>query len=298
MNKIILKLICTLSIACVPSAYCADAVKLRPLAEIIVDAKNVPLKNPEGVACGKTSLLVADTGNGRFVRYAKGADGFKDGVEFKLEQVPYPLRLKAASMDRVLALDGKSQKIARLAVDGSFIGFLEYKNVPPPAVVPRSMTVDSKDNVYLVDIMGSRVLVTDQTGAYLRQIPFPKEAGFISDVAVDQRGAVYVLDSLKGDVYKAAPDSAAFQSFASGLLTHLYLAVSMDTDSLGRVYLLDQNDSAVVLLGPDGSFQGRYLSYGWKAGQTNYPSQMCLSENSTLVIADRNNNRIQLFKVQ
>lgn len=298
MTGIIRMLICILPIVCASSAYCADAVKFKPLAEITLDANNIPLKNPEGVACGKTTVLVADTGNGRFVKYVKTDNGLKDGVEIKLEQVPYPIRLKAANMDRVLALDGKSRKIARLAADGSFVGFLEYKNVLPPDVVPRSMTVDAGGNVYIVDILGSRLLVTDQSGAYLRQIPFPKEAGFVSDVAVDQRGAVYLLDSLKGQVYKAAPDSPAFQAFASGLQESLYLAVSMEIDPLGRVYLLDQNDGAVVLLGPDGSFQGRYLSYGWKAGQANYPSQMCLGENSILVVADRSNSRIQLFKVQ
>ncbi len=299
MTRTIRTLICILPIFCALPAYCADVVKFKPLAEIYQDANKITLKTPEGVACGKNSILVADTGNGRFVRYDRAGDELKNGVEIKLEQVPYPIRLKAAAMDRVLALDGKSRKIARLAADGSFVGYLEYKNVPLPAdIVPRSMTVNAKDDVYIVDALGERVIVTDQTGAFLRQIPFPKENGFISDVAVDPRGGVYILDSLKGRVYKAASDSAPFQPFASGLQENLYLAVSMEIDPQGRIYLLDQNDSAVILLGPDGSFQGHYLSYGWKAGQINYPGQACLTENNTLIIADRNNSRVQLFKVQ
>lgn len=299
MKKTIRTLICILPVVCALPALGADVVKFKPLAEVYLDANKVQLKNPEGVACGKTTVLVADTGNGRFVRYTKADNELKNGVEIKLEQVSYPVRLKAAGMDRVLALDGKSRRIARLAADGSFVGYLDYKNVPPPAdIVPRSMTVDAKDNVYIVDVLGARVLVTDQTGAYLRQIPLPKDNGFISDVAVDQRGGIYILDSLKGQVYKAAQDSTAFQPFASGLQADLYLAVSMEIDPQGRLYLLDQNASAVILLGPDGSFQGRYLSYGWKAGQINYPSQACLTESGVFIIADRNNSRIQLFKVQ
>jgi hypothetical protein len=299
MTRTIRALICILPIVYALPAHGADAVKFKPQAEIYLDANKVPLKNPEGVACGKTTVLVADTGNGRLVRYTWVNNELKDGVEIKLEQIPYPIRLKAAAMERVLALDGKSRRIARLAADGSFAGYLDYNNVPPPAeIVPRSMTVDAKDNVYIADVLGARVLVTDQTGAFLRQILFPKETGFISDVAVDQKGSVYILDSLKGQIYKAAPGSTEFKTFTSGLQAYLYLAVSMGMDPQGRLYLLDQNDSAMILLGPDGSFQGRYLSYGWKAGQLNYPSQTCFTENGELVIADRNNSRIQLFKVQ
>ncbi|NTV48437.1 MAG: hypothetical protein HGB32_06730 [Geobacteraceae bacterium] len=299
MTITIKTLICLLPIICALPAYCADVAKFKPLTELYLDANKIQLKNPEGVACGKTAVLVADTGNGRLVSYARNNNELKNGVEIKLEQVPYPIRLEATVQGKVLALDGKSRKIAFLAADGSFVSYLDYKNVPLPIdIVPRSMTVDAGDNIYVVDALGMRVIVTDQTGTFLRQFPFPKETGFISDVAVDQRGGVYILDSMKGQVYKAAPDSKLFQPFVSGLQAHIYLAVSIDTDPQGRIYLLDQNDSAVVLLGPDGSFQGRYLSYGWRAGQINYPSQACLTENGIMIIADRNNSRIQLFKVQ
>ena len=299
MTITIRTLICILPVICALPAYCADVAKFKPLSEIYLDANKIQLKNPEGIACGKTTVLVADTGNGRLVRYTKADNELKNGVEIKLEQVPYPIRLKATIQGKVLALDGKGRKIAILTADGNFVSYLDYKNVPTPVdIVPRSMTVDAGDNIYIVDTLSARLIVTDQTGAFLRQFPFPKEAGFISDVAVDQRGGIYILDSIMGQVYKAVPNGTTFQQFSSQLQSQNYFAVSMETDPQGRLYLLDQNDSAVILLGPDGSFLGRYLSYGWRAGQINYPSQSCLTENGTMIITDRNNSRIQLFKVQ
>lgn len=299
MIRTIRTVICLLAVSCAIPGHAADTVKFKPLGGASQDAGNIPLKNPEGVACGKGTVLVADTGNGRFVRYTLTNDELKNGVELKVAQVSYPLRLEAAAMDRVLALDGKTRKIARLAADGSFAGYLDYQNVPAPSdVVPRSMAVDAKDNVYILDVLGERVLVLDPVGKYIRHIPLPKEHGFVSDLAVDQKGAVFVLDSQLAKVYKATPDAQSFQTFASGLQSSLYLAVSMSIDNQGRVFLLDQSDSAVVLLGTDGSFQGRYLSFGWKSGQLNSPSQACITENGTLVIADRNNSRIQIFKIQ
>lgn len=291
--------ICLLAVAGACTVNAAEPVKIKPLGGASQDAGNIPLKNPEGVACGKGAILVADTGNGRFVRYALINDELKNGVEVKVAQVSYPLRLKAAAMDRVLALDGKTRKIARLAADGSFAGTLEYRNLPPPAdVVPRSMAVDAKDNVYVLDVLGERVLVLDPGGTYIRHVPFPKDYGFISDLAVDQNGAIFVVDGQKARVYKTASNVSQFQVFASELQSYLYYAATIDIDNQGRIYLLDQNDSAVVLLGPDGSFQGRYLSFGWKGGQINTPTQACITDSGTLVIADRNNSRIQIYKIQ
>lgn len=300
MIRIIRTIICSLTVACAMSAHAADTVKFKPMgAGVYQDAKNVPFKNPEGVSCGKSAVIVADTGNGRLVRFTLINDDLRDGVEIKAAEVSYPLRLKASAMGRILALDGKTRKIARLAADGGFVGYLDFQNLPAPAeVVPRSMAVDDKDNVYILDILGERVLVVDPAGKYLRRIPFPKDHGNVSDVAVDQRGAVFVLDSQKSQVFKAAPNAEAFQVLASGLQSYLYFAVSLDIDNQGRVFILDQDDSGVIVLGPDGSFQGRYLSHGWKAGQLNYPTQACITENGTLVIADRNNSRVQLFKIQ
>lgn len=299
MMRTILPVVCFFAAAGAFSAQAADSVKLKPLGGATQDAGNLPLKNPEGVACGKGVILVADTGNGRFVRYTLANDELKNGVEVKVAQVSYPLRLKATAKDKYLVMDGKSHKIARLAADGSFLAYLEYQNVPAPAeIVPRSMAVDAKDNIYILDVLGERVLVLDPDGKYIRHLSIPKEYGFVSDLAVDQKGAIFVLDSQNARVYKAAPEALSFQPFASGLQIYLSFAVTIDIDSQGRVYLLDQNDSAVVLIGPDGSFQGRYLSFGWKGGLLNSPTQECITENGTLVIADRNNSRIQIFKIQ
>jgi DNA-binding beta-propeller fold protein YncE len=299
MLRSIQTLVCLLAVSCTIPGYAADTVKFKPLGGATQDAANIPLKNPEGITCGKGTVLVADTGNGRFVRYTLANDELKNGVELKVAQVSYPLRLESAPLDKVLALDGKTRKIARLAADGSFEGYLEFQNVTSPTdVVPRSMTVDAKGTIYVLDVFGDRVLVLDPGGAYTRQVALPKEHGFVSDLAVDQKGAIYVLDSQNAQVYKAAPDAASFLTFATGLQAYMYLAVTIDIDAQGRAYLLDQSDSGVVLLGPDGSFQGRYLSFGWKVGQLNSPAQACLAENGVLVVADRNNSRIQTFKIQ
>lgn len=280
-------------------AHAADSVKIKPLGASYQDDKGSPLKNPEGVACAKSSIIVADTGNGRFVRYDVDNDQLKSATEIKVPQVSSPLRLKANNKGEVLAIDGRTRKIARLGENGVFAGFLEPQNVPEPAeMTVRSLAFDKNDNIYLLDILGDRVVVLDPTGKYLRSIAFPKERGFISDVAVDWQGNVLAVDSLKAQLFIASSNAPSFRMLVSGLQKYLSFAVSVETDKQGRIYLLDQNDGALIILEPDGSFQGHYLSMGWKNGQLNYPAQACLTENGVLAVADRNNSRLQLLKVQ
>ena len=292
-------LACTLLAASAMSSFGAEALKFKPLGAAFLDNNNIPLRYPEGVACSKNKLITADTGNGRLVRFDIVNDGLQNGTEIKVEQLTQPVRIKTTTKGDLLVLDGKSRKISKISSTGSFQGYLEPQKVQAPEeFVLRSMATDSKDWLYLVDILGERVLVLDAAGVSQRQIPFPKGFGYISDVTVDEKGTVFIVDSIKSQVLKAAPSESAFTLITKDLDDYLYFAVNIETDAQGRIYLLDQNDNGVVVLSRDGTFFGRYLNTGWKVGQLYYPGQACLSENGIYAIADRNNNRIQLFKTQ
>lgn len=281
------------------SAFGAEQIKFKPLSAVYQDNTNIPLKFPEGVACTKSAVFVADTGNGRLVRYALVNDELKDAIEVRIDQLRYPVRLKSTAKGDLLALDGKSRKIVKLSGAGAYVGYLDPQKVTAPDdFVPRSMAVDSKDGVYILDILGERVLVLDATDTCIRQIPFPKGYGYFADLTVDSKGTVFLIDSTNSQVLKAAPTDVAFSVVAKDLDTYLYLAVSINVDAQGRIYLLDQNDNGLVILGQDGKFIGRYLNAGWKPGQLYYPGQACLTESGLFAIADRNNNRVQLYKTQ
>lgn len=288
-----------LSVAWPLAAHAADSVKFKPLEVTYLDNKNAPFKNPEGVACGAATVVVADSGNGRLVRYSLANDNLKDGFEIKLTQAPYPIRVRVDAKGELVVLDGKTRKIVRVGADNAFLSYIEPQGVPEPSTVePRSLALDAAGNIYIDDISGERILVLDPKGVFVRQIPFPADAGFISDVAVDQRGSVYILDSLKDQVFSAVPNTQSFVIKAKGLQTYLYFPISIEVDRQGRMFLVDENDNGVAVLGQDGVFLGRYLNMGWKNGLVFYPSQGCIAGNDVFVIADRNNNRIQTFKMQ
>jgi len=278
--------------------FSEGAMKFRYTTSIYADDKGLGLNQPEGVACsGESLLIVADSGNGRLLRYS-----IKDGeievgtVEIKLEQIFYPIKTEINSRDEIYIFDRKQRSIVRLSPAGEFRGYLQPVGLPSPtAYVPRSFTVDRNDNIYILDILSERVLVLDPGGRYVRQIKFPQEYGFFSDLAVDFRGTVIIIDVVDGKVFYALKNSASFSPLTSSLKEYVRFPASLTVDDRGRIYLVDRNGGSIIILGQDGSFLGRQSGMGWKEGSLNYPAQMCINKKGEIFVADTNNSRVQVF---
>lgn len=290
-------MIASMILAVATGSQAAEPLKFRQMAPIYVDGKGAGIRQPEGVACRGNALVVADTGNGRLLRYTLAGENWTPGGEIVLPQLPSPLRVDVNSKGEIFALDGQSRKIVRVAASGEFLGYVAPTGDVQGAIVPRSFRIDKDDNLYLLDVLSARVLVMDPSGKIQREIPFPKEYGFFSDLAVDPGGSILLLDSVRKKVFKVAKNSPNIAQLTESLKEEAYFPVAIATDKQGTIYLVDQNGSGVVILGQDGSFRGRRLSMGWKEGFLRYPAEMCVTENGAAFIADRGNNRVDGFLI-
>jgi DNA-binding beta-propeller fold protein YncE len=288
-------MIASMILAAATGSHAAEPLKFRQMAPIYVDGKGAGIRQPESVACKGNILVVADTGNGRLLRYTIAGDTWAPGGEIVLPQLPSPIRVDMNSKGEIFALDGSSRKIVRVAPTGEFLGYFAPTGDVQGTFVPRSLRVDRDDNVHLLDVSSARVLVVDPSGKLVREVPFPKEYGFFSDLAVDPGGNILLLDSVGKRVFKVEKNSATAVPLTGNLHEEAYFPVSIATDKQGTIFLVDQNGSGLVILGPDGSFRGRRLSMGWKDGFLRYPAQICVTENGTAFIADRGNNRVDGF---
>jgi DNA-binding beta-propeller fold protein YncE len=163
------------------------------------------------------------------------------------------------------------------------------------AVAPRSFKVDRDDNIYVLDIFSARVLLLNPDGKYRTEIAFPKDYGFFSDLAVDPKGTVLLIDSVRAVVLSAAKNTNAFSPLGGLLKEYLAFPVSLTTDSRGTIYITDANGADIGIMAHDGAFLGKQLGMGWSEGLLYYPSQMCIYENGEVFIADRGNSRVQEF---
>lgn len=285
--------VCLLPVLC----FGAETLKLRQITSLYADEKGGDLKKPEGVACNETTLLVADSGNGRLLRYALQGDVVKGGVEIKIPQLTNPVRVQMNPKGEIFVLDAQQRRIVRLSSDGAFIGYLDPQGVPAPAsIIPLSFKIDTEGRIYLLDVFSERVLILDQGGKYLAQIPYPKGYGFILDLAFDAKGGILLMDSVNATLFTAAKDAAVFTPLVKNLQEYMNFPGYITTDPRGIIYLVDQNGGAIVVLGQDGSFLGRQLSMGRKNGLIYYPAQICLT-GASLFVADKDNSRVQQFEM-
>jgi sugar lactone lactonase YvrE len=276
-------------------AFGADEIRFKHGRSLYADDKGVGMKRPEGIACGKDRLAVADTGNGRMLVYTIVDGEPRNGKQVLLTQVMYPIRLAMGSKGDLYILDGRQRKVARVNAEGSFLQYLEITGLPLEGmVVPAGIAIDSKDSLYLFDVAGSRVLVFGDDGKYQRQIGLPKGYGFISDLTVDARGTIFLLDSVNAMVYSNAKDPAAFAAVTDKLKDDMKFPSNITAGENGLLYITDQNGGGIVVVRPDGTAK-RLFGLGWKEGMLRYPAQLCLDSGGDLFVADRENSRVQEF---
>jgi DNA-binding beta-propeller fold protein YncE len=255
------------------------------------------MEHPEGIACSdKYGVVVGDTGNDRLLRYTFQDNALKAGIEIKIPQLSQPVVIQVSSKGDILALDGKQRRIVRLGADGAFKGYMTVEGAPgDSAIAPRSFKIDRDDNIYVLDIFSARVLVLNPDGKFQREITFPKDHGFFSDLAVDPKGTVLLIDSVRSALFSAAKNANAFSPLGGPLKEYLTFPVSITTDSRGTIYITDANGADIGIVASDGSFLGKQLGMGWTEGLLYYPSQACIRENGDVFIADRGNSRVQEF---
>lgn len=274
-----------------------ETVKFRYVASLYADGAGGMFSAPQGVACGPgAQVIVADTGNGRVSRFRFENGSFSSAGAQHWPELARPTRLQVGSRGDLYALDDRTRRVARFSADGAFLAHVEPPGKGPSgAFVPRSFKLDAKDNVYLLDIGSEQVVVLDPAGAVLRQIAFPAAYGFFSDLAVAPNGAVYLIDTVQRMVYIAQPQSTEMKPLTASLKEYVLFPTHMAIDADGMLYITDQNGSSLLLVNPAGGVVTRQLAAGWKEGLLRYPSQACISASGEIFIADRENNRIQVF---
>jgi hypothetical protein len=149
--------------------------------------------------------------------------------------------------------------------------------------------------VVAADVAGRRVVQISASGALERSIDLPAEARGLADVAVDGRGSILALDDIGGRVWVARPGENSFSPLSGSLAEDLDFPSALHADASGRLLVADGHGGGVVILGPDGSFRGRQSAFGWKDGFLRYPSDLCSNGHGLVAIADRENQRVQVF---
>jgi hypothetical protein len=277
----------------------AETLRIRHVATLYADADKAPLRDPQGVGCGAgDAFLIADSGNGRVLRLEVSGPLIQVTGIVKLPEIAHPIRVDGDPAGTMVVLDGRSRRLARVRADGSFGGWIEIPRAEGAAVPAiRGFALGSGGAVIAADVAGRRVVQVSATGSLERALELPPEARSLADVAVDSRGSIYVLDGVGRRVWIARPGETGLAPLSGSLAEDLDFPGAIAVDPSGRLLVADLHGGGVVILGADGSFRGRQSAYGWKEGFLRYPADLCVGGRGLLAIADRENQRVQVFAV-
>lgn len=271
----------------------AEGVVFKLTRPVYGDDKELKLKNPEGVGCSDDGrVVVADTGNGRLVAYAVAPDAtLANPKEIKLPEIKYPTHVVIDAKGSTFVLDRRARRIARLGKDYAFAGWVDPKD--SPGFVPVSFVVTAGGNVVAIDGKGPSVVELGPDGATARRVALPR--GQFTDLWVDGEGTIFALDPVGAQIWTVAKGGTEFKPLGRPLKDAMSFPTHLVSNGRGRLFVVDQNGMGVAVLGLDGSYQGRQLALGWTPGQLYYPTQLCVTAKGIAVIADRGNNRVQVF---
>lgn len=270
----------------------AGVVAVSFTTAVYDDEKGRALDSPEGVACGADGLfVVADAGNQRVLQFRYEDEKVSGGTPMKLPKDTHPVRVEIDKNGDVLVFDQRARKIVRLGPDGALVGSLDLAE----EIVPVSFKPGLTGDVYVLDIAGNRVVQTSPGGQFTKAISLPADAGPVSDLAIGNDGALYVVNGAKAQLFKAKKTDSSFSVLVPRLegVTH---ASYVTTDAKrASLIISNQHGHELVVLDIDGQIIGRRLGIGQKDGRVYYPSQVCMTPGGALIVADRGNNRVQVF---
>jgi sugar lactone lactonase YvrE len=299
MKKFLHIVIACLVMALPALSHAAETARFVFVKAVYVDDKGKAIKYPEGVACdNKNLLIIADTLNNRLLKYSFKDGDILGGSEIKIPEISFPMKVQVNSKGEIFVLNDKPIRILRLSPEGEFKGYVAPEDLPaPPTFIPRSFKIGSDDSMYILDIFSARVIVLGPDGKFQRAVAFPQQYGFFSDLAIDAAGNIFLIDTLNSQLFIAGKDAAAFSPFSKTEKANLDFPTNLTIDSRGLIYVIDQNGAGIGVFGKDGSFLNRQVTFGWNEGLLRYPSQMCINEKGDAFIADRDNNRIEIFTI-
>ncbi|MDZ4181183.1 MAG: hypothetical protein U1E29_18430 [Coriobacteriia bacterium] len=158
---------------------------------------------------------------------------------------------------------------------------------------PTEIATDGSGNLYVADSFKHRIVVFDNSGAFIRAFGSPANVdgalNYPSSVAVDERGRVYVTSSKPDKV--VVFDSQGVPVQAIDINEPLTLSVSSD-----RLYVAT---SSGILIGDlQGNQIGQMLSRGKEPGQIDRPTGMAIADDGTIYLADSLNYRFQAVDSQ
>ncbi len=218
----------------------------------------------------------------------------------------HPSNVGVTSDNRVLVLDGVSNRVVIYSYEGEFQGsFGRGGSGKGELNLPLGMALDAEDNIYIADSGNARVQIYRPDGSHLDQIDLPRDEQQKrpdpTDVAVDnRRRLLYVVDNENHQVLVYSLEERRFLRTVGGMSHQedgFRWPFSLYLDADGRLYIVDVINTRVRTILPEADFGfghdvGRW---GVKKGELFRPKGVAVNARGEVFVSDSYLGVIQVF---
>ncbi len=261
------------------------------------------LKHPWGVTTdGKGRVIVAESGAhcvtiltpDRAKLQSFGSKGSGD------DQFNNPFGVAVDTEDNIYVVDSENHRIQKFTSNGRHIKTVGCKGSDPLQFnTPVGIALNTT-NLYICDQLNHRIQVLTLNSDFARVFG-EKGSGngqFVNPcgVLLAEDGEVYVADRLNDRIQVFTPEGQFLRKFGDqGGGGGKLRKPSSITIGGNRVYVTERDNGRVVIFTTDGQFLHSFGTKGEEPGQFKSPWGITIDRNGFILVADRDNNRIQVF---
>lgn len=267
-------------------------------------------KLPEGRIAEPIGLAVSDDGERLYVSDALQrkvfAFNFKTGKLSRIEGLSFPAGIALDAEENLYVADVLKKSISVFGRDGKLIreiaddAFVRPVGIAIDRARRRLYLVDTGDraspeqNVKILDLDGRRIgAIGGAPGGDFGQFSYP------TMVAVDDKGNVYVSDTLNSRVQKFDADGRFLTSF--GQLGTAWgefdKPKGVALDSFGNLYVVDSGWSNVQIFNPKGQVLLFFGGRGPVPGMMKNPISIAIDRNNRIYVGDYLNHRVGVYEL-
>lgn len=198
-----------------------------------------------------------------------------------------------ASKYRIVKFDFKGAELASFGSEGKGRG--QFVNLS-------GIALDNNGNIYTADPKRGVVQVfrpaKGEPHANWQKTPPISSVGFAGELDVR---AWKIITDAKGRIYAVDRDKKAVYIIEEGNITRTIMVPKVDPVSVaispsGAIWVLDKENDRLVKLDAAGNIALTVGESGSKEGYFSGPTDMVISKEGVIYVADRGNNRVQAFK--
>ncbi len=260
------------------------------------------LKKPMGVFVGNDGkIYVTDTANSDVFIFdpKKSKMATLGGLGAKIFYKP--IGVTADTDGRVFVTDSQVDKVTVLDATAKILGYLQPDE---PFKQPSGIIADSVNRkLYVTDTHTHNIKVFDldtlkHTGTIGKRGKEEGEFNFPSHLGIDNKGNLYVVDTMNGRIQIFDKDGKLIRAFgqfgdAPGMFAR---PKGVGVDSEGHIYVVDAAFNNVQIFNDEGQVLLAFSSYGSDRSQMILPAGMVVDHEDYIYVVDSWNRRINVFE--